>query len=181
MARELRTSAAPPVLRNADLDREAVWQTRVDLAACFRMAAKPGHLFLVNPIGRALAENTARAGQSALEFYKRTVVDEDYNVLALDESGGDRIAAGPRDADIPFTRNHGVLVVGAGIAEAWDDLYYLRGAASGDFDRPADEAGAAGIAARAFRQMMDERRDRARRHLESIKRLLDCEQRECRR
>lgn len=33
------------------------------------------------------------AGQTALKFYGRTVVDEDYNGLALDHSEGERIAA----------------------------------------------------------------------------------------
>jgi len=67
---------SPAVRRNADLDRDAVWQARVDLAACFRMAAKlglhegicnhlsamvPGRddLFLVNPDGYGFHEITA--------------------------------------------------------------------------------------------------------------------------
>ena len=33
------------------------------------------------------------------------------------------------DADIVFLKNHGVMVVGASAAEAWDDLYYLERAA----------------------------------------------------
>jgi ribulose-5-phosphate 4-epimerase/fuculose-1-phosphate aldolase len=262
MAQELRASAAPALLRNTDLDREAVWQARVDLAACFRMAAKlglhegvcnhlsacvPGRddLFLVNPIGWGFGEITASrllvcdfhgnvieghgtpeatafyiharlhlrvpraraafhthmpnatalamlegpplvwASQSALKFYTRTVVDDDYNGLALDESEGDRIAASLGDADIVFVRNHGVLVVGEGIAEAWDDLYYLERAceaqrlalATGRPLKPVRPE----VAARTFRQMMDEGRDSARLHLQSIKRVLDREQPEYRR
>ncbi len=69
------------------------------------------------------------AGQTALKFYGRTVVDEDYNGLALDGTEGDRIAAAMGDADIAFMRNHGVLVTGPSIAAAWDDLYYLERAA----------------------------------------------------
>jgi hypothetical protein len=34
--------AAPALLRNSDLDSEAVRQARIDLAACFRMAARLG-------------------------------------------------------------------------------------------------------------------------------------------
>ena len=45
------------------------------------------------------------AGQTALKFYGRTVVDEDYNGLALDEAEGDRIAASMGEADIAFMRN----------------------------------------------------------------------------
>ncbi len=257
MAQELRPPTAPRVLRNADLDREAVWQARVDLAACFRMAARlglqegvcnhlsamvPGRddLFLVNPIGWAFGEVTASkllicdfhgnvvegsgsveataffiharlhmkvpraraafhthmpnatalamldgpplawAGQSALKFYGRTVVDDDYNGLALDESEGDRIAASLGNADVVFMRNHGVLVVGAGIAEAWDDLYYLERAC--EVQRLAQSTGRAlkpvapEVAARTYAQMMTEGRDSARLHLESIKRVLDAEQ-----
>jgi len=257
MAQELRPSAAPPVLRNTDLDREVVWQARVDLAACFRMAAKlgmhegvcnhlsasvPGRddLFLVNPIGWAFGEVTASrllvcdfngnvieghgapeatafyihgrlhkqvpraraafhthmpnatalamlegppllwAGQSALKFYGRTVVDEDYNGLALDESEGDRIAASLGDADIVFMRNHGVLVVGRSIAEAWDDLYYLERAC--EAQRLALSTGRPlkpvrpDVAERAYRQMLDEGRDSALLHMQSIKRVLDREQ-----
>lgn len=68
-------------------------------------------------------------GQTALKFYGRTAVDEDYNGLALDDAEGDRIASAMGDADILFLKNHGVMIAGATIAEAWDDLYYLERAA----------------------------------------------------
>ncbi len=68
--------SAPAILRNSELDAEAVRAARVDLAACFRMAARlglhegicnhfsfvvPGRddLFLVNPYGWAFSEITA--------------------------------------------------------------------------------------------------------------------------
>ena len=69
------------------------------------------------------------AGQSALKFYGRTVVDENYNGLALDNREGDRIASVLGDNDILFMKNHGVMVCAPTIAEAWDDLYYLERAA----------------------------------------------------
>ena len=77
MAHALSTSAQPLSGHNRpDLQTDAIRQARVDLAACFRMAAKlglhegicnhfsavlPGHddLFLVNPYGRAFSEVTA--------------------------------------------------------------------------------------------------------------------------
>jgi hypothetical protein len=37
-----RHTSAPAVLRNSDLDSEAVRAARIDLAACFRMAARLG-------------------------------------------------------------------------------------------------------------------------------------------
>ncbi len=68
--------AVSPMTRIASLDSPEILQARIDLAACFRMAAKlsmaegicnhfsfvlPGHpqLFLVNPFGLAFAEVTA--------------------------------------------------------------------------------------------------------------------------
>lgn len=195
-----------PASRDRRLDSDAINEARVELAACFQLAALqgfeegvcnhfsavvPGHedLFLVNPYGYAFSEVTASSllicdfdghviagvgkpeatafyiharlhklmlrvkaafhthmpnatalcllegppllwlGQTALKFYGRTAVDENYNGLALDASEGDRIAGTMGDADILFLKNHGVIVAGATIAQAWDDLYYLERAA----------------------------------------------------
>jgi len=76
MAHELRQPAASGRLDSVELDRQALHQARIDLAACFRMAARlgldegicnhfsalvPGRddLFLVNPYGRMFREVTA--------------------------------------------------------------------------------------------------------------------------
>lgn len=254
MAHPLAAPSAPAILRNTDLDREAVWQARVDLAACFRAAAGMGmnegicnhlsamvpgrdDLFLVNPYGWGFHEVTASrlltcdfdgnvvegsgepeataffiharvhknvpraracfhthmphatalamvegpplawAGQTALKFYGRTVVDEHYNGLALDTDEGDRIAASMGDADVVFMRNHGVMVAGPTIAAAWDDLYYLERAceaqilaeSTGRALKPVPEA----MARRTYQQMRQSDGESARLHLESIKRTLD--------
>jgi ribulose-5-phosphate 4-epimerase/fuculose-1-phosphate aldolase len=117
------------------------------------------------------------AGQTALKFHGRTVVDEDYNGLALDNTEGDRIAESLGDtAEIVFMKNHGVLVVGGSIASAWDDLYYLERAceaqrlamATGSALKPVREE----IAARTAAQMREGDGESARLHLESIKRIL---------
>jgi ribulose-5-phosphate 4-epimerase/fuculose-1-phosphate aldolase len=246
-------NAAPAILRNSELDADAVRAARVDLAACFRMAARlgmhegicnhfslvvPGRddLFLVNPYGWAFAEITASrllvcdfagnvvagegvpeatafyiharvhknvpraraafhthmpnatalamlegpplawAGQSALKFYGRTVVDEEYNGLALDEREGDRIAASIGEADIVFMKNHGVMVVGPSAAAAWDDLYYLERAA--EAQRLALSTGRSlkpvppELARRTYEQMREGDGESAVLHLESIKRRL---------
>ena len=246
----------PAILRNSALDHEAVWQARIDLAACFRAAARLGlhegicnhlsamvpgsdELFLVNPYGWGFHEVTASrllicgfdgavlagegkpeatafyiharlhmrlpraraafhthmpnatalamtdgpplawAGQTALKFHGRTVVDDDYNGLALDEAEGDRIAASMGDADIAFMRNHGVMVLGRSIAEAWDDLYYLERACEAQrlalsTGRPLREVPPA-VAAATARQMQGVGPEAAILHLESLKRTLDRE------
>ncbi|WP_295467752.1 aldolase [uncultured Pseudomonas sp.] len=236
-----------------DLDTPAIRQARIDLAACFRMAARlglgegicnhfsfvvPGHddLFLVNPYGLAFAEVTASsllicdftggvvagdgapeatafyihaqlhrlnpqaraafhthmpnatalcllegepfvwAGQTALKFYDRLTVDEDYNGLALDYAEGERIARAAGDAAVVLLKNHGPLVLGPSIAEAWDDLYYLERAAEVQLKAMASgrplKPVAPSIAHAACQQMLQGNADSARLHLESVKRQL---------
>lgn len=247
-AAPLPTHAAPP-----DLDTDAVHQARLELAACFRAAARlglaegicnhfsallPGRddLFLVNPYGLAFEEITASrllvcdlhghvlagqsqpeatafyiharlhlaqprlraafhthmpnatalamlqdpplqfAGQTALKFHGRIAVDDQYNGLALDNAEGDRLAAALGTADVLFMQNHGVMVTGPNIAEAWDDLYYLERAAevqlkamsSGRPLKPiADD-----VARRTHLQMREGDPASARAHLASVMRVL---------
>lgn len=251
MAHELTTAATSSNL--GPIDREALAQARIDLAACFRWAVRlnfeegicnhfsamvPGRddLFLVNPYGLMFREVTASslllcdfdgnvlegegkpeataffiharlhkampraraalhthmpnatalamiegaplswAGQTALKFYGRIVVDEAYNGLALDTHEGDRIAAAMGDADVVFLKNHGVMTVGPTIAGAWDDLYYLERAAevqikalsTGRPLRPVDPE----TARRTAAQIRAGDAESGRLHLESIKRVL---------
>lgn len=126
--------------------------------------------------GASAHDPLAYAGQSALKFLGRVAVDPVYNGLALDAAEGDRIAAAMGDADILFMRNHGVMVTGPSIAEAWDDLYYLERAAevqiralsTGRPLLPVPEA----VARVTARQMRDGDAESARLHLESVKRIL---------
>jgi len=257
MAHGMQHASAPRrAISIEELDTPAIWHARVELAACFRMAARlglhegicnhlsavlPGRddLFLVNPYGYAFEEITASsllicdfhgnviagegvpevtaffiharvhmrkprikvafhthmpnatalamldgpplvwAGQTALKFYGRTAVDPFVYGLALDGAEGDRIAGAIGDADVVFLKNHGVMVVGATIAEAWDDLYYLERAC--EVQRLAQSTGLPlkpidpQTAQKTYAQMRDGDRDSARRHLASVRRLLDRE------
>jgi len=142
--------------------------------ACF-------HTHMPNATALAMLEGPPLvwAGQSALKFYGRTVVDEDYGGLALDTAEGDRIAASIGEADIVFMRNHGIMVLGESVAEAWDDLYYLERAC--EAQRLAMSTGRPlkpvppEMAAKTYAQMRLGDRDSARLHLESIKRILAAE------
>jgi ribulose-5-phosphate 4-epimerase/fuculose-1-phosphate aldolase len=116
------------------------------------------------------------AGQTAMRFHGRIAVDENYNGLALDGREGDRIAASTGDADIVFMKNHGVMVLAATVAEAWDDLYYLERAAQAQVlamstGRPlklVPEETVRHVAA----QEAAGRASSAAQHLESMKRIL---------
>ena len=68
--------------------------------------------------------------QNACRFYGRTAYDRDYSGMALDDHEGARVASllGD-DKSVLFLGNHGVLVVGETVADAFDELYYLEKAA----------------------------------------------------
>jgi len=253
MAHAFEVAASPAGIDRATFDSPAIRQARIDLAACFRMAARlgmgegicnhfsvvvPGHddLFMVNPYGVAFCEVTASsllicdfegrvlagegrpeataffihaplhrlnpraraafhthmpnatalcllegdpfvwAGQTALKFYNRLVADEAYHGLALDVTEGERIAGTAGEADVVMLKNHGPLVLGPTIAEAWDDLYYLERAAEVQLKAMASGRAlkpvAVDIARAASQQMLDGNAESARLHLESVKRQL---------
>lgn len=116
--------------------------------------------------------------QNALRFHGRVAYEEAYNGLALDMQEGERLAGKLRDADVLFLANHGVIVRGPSVAQAFDDLYYLERAcllqltaqASGKRLRIVPQE----IAAHTARQMAGES-SQALLHLEALKRILDRE------
>ena len=118
------------------------------------------------------------ASQTSLKFYGRVAYDDAYNGLALDEAEGDRMCAELGDAEILFLANHGIIVTGDSIANAFDDLYYLERAAM--LQVTAMQTGRSlrivpqEIAAMTGRQMAEES-DQARLHFEALKRMLDRE------
>ncbi len=68
--------------------------------------------------------------QNACRFHNRIAYDRNYAGMALDDAEGERVARllGD-DKSVLFLGNHGVIVVGESVAEAFDELYYLEKAA----------------------------------------------------
>jgi ribulose-5-phosphate 4-epimerase/fuculose-1-phosphate aldolase len=64
--------------------------------------------------------------QAALRFEDDVAYDDRYNGLVREAAEGDRIAAALGDKRVLFLANHGVLVVGRSVAEAFEDLYFLE-------------------------------------------------------
>ncbi len=68
--------------------------------------------------------------QNACRFHNRIAYDRNYAGMALDDTEGERVASLlGADKSVLFLGNHGVLVVGETVAEAFDELYYLEKAA----------------------------------------------------
>jgi ribulose-5-phosphate 4-epimerase/fuculose-1-phosphate aldolase len=100
-------------------------------AAIHRLADKTCVLHTHMPYATALTLTVDRAldtclSQNAMRFHGRVAADAHYNGLALDASEGERIARAMRGSDVVFLGNHGVVVCGARIDHAFDDLYYLE-------------------------------------------------------
>ena len=64
--------------------------------------------------------------QNALRFHDDIAYDDTYNGLVVDNAEGDRLARVLGGKRVLFLANHGVIVVGSSVAEAFDALYYLE-------------------------------------------------------
>jgi ribulose-5-phosphate 4-epimerase/fuculose-1-phosphate aldolase len=114
--------------------------------------------------------------QNAFRYWNRIAYDDAYAGVALSAEEGDRMCRAMGDSDILFLRNHGVIVSGPTVAEAYDDLYYLERAAlvqvlAMQTGRPLHNIDAA-LAEHTANQIADGSQQ-ALLHFESLKRLLD--------
>ena len=64
--------------------------------------------------------------QNALRFHDDIAYDDTYNGLVVDTREGDRLASVLGAKRVLFLANHGVVVVGPTVAEAFDLMYYLE-------------------------------------------------------
>jgi ribulose-5-phosphate 4-epimerase/fuculose-1-phosphate aldolase len=64
--------------------------------------------------------------QNALRFHDDIAYDDTYNGLVVDNAEGDRLARALGSKRVMFLANHGVIVVGPSVAEAFDLMYYLE-------------------------------------------------------
>ncbi|MBV9112317.1 MAG: class II aldolase/adducin family protein [Hyphomicrobiales bacterium] len=74
---------------------------------------------LADPELKPIDQNTAR-------FYKRTHIDLGFGGIADDKEEGERLARALGNKTVMIMGNHGVLVAGNTVAEAFDDLYFLE-------------------------------------------------------
>jgi ribulose-5-phosphate 4-epimerase/fuculose-1-phosphate aldolase len=118
--------------------------------------------------------------QNALRFADDIAYDDEYNGLVVDDAEGDRLARVLGDRRVLFLANHGVLVVGETVAEAFDALYYLERAcrlqvlarATGLPLRPVRPE----VVRATYRMILADTPKYAGAHFEALKRLLDREQ-----
>jgi len=66
------------------------------------------------------------AVQSALTFHDDIAYDDTYNGLAFDAAEGERLALALGDKSVLMMANHGVIVVGESVPQAFARLYFLE-------------------------------------------------------
>ena len=121
------------------------------------------------------------AGQTALGFYEEISYEADYNGLAFDHTEGERLARALGSKSVLLMRNHGVLVVGETVAQAFERLYFLERAAmaqvlalsTGRALRLVPDAVVRATAAQFKSGTTVGGRERVDLHFEALKRLLD--------
>jgi ribulose-5-phosphate 4-epimerase/fuculose-1-phosphate aldolase len=122
--------------------------------------------------------------QNALRFHDDIAYDDVYNGLVVDNAEGDRLARVLGGKRVMFLANHGVIVVGATVAEAFDAMYYLERACrlqvlarsmmanSGGKFRPVRPE----VIEQTYKMICADTPKYAGAHFEALKRILDREE-----
>jgi ribulose-5-phosphate 4-epimerase/fuculose-1-phosphate aldolase len=122
--------------------------------------------------------------QNALRFHDDIAYDDTYNGLVVDNAEGDRLARALGNKRVMFLANHGVIVVGPSVAEAFDLMYYLERACrlqvlarsalgnSGGKFRPVRPE----VVEQTYRMILADTPKYALAHFEALKRILDREE-----
>jgi ribulose-5-phosphate 4-epimerase/fuculose-1-phosphate aldolase len=124
------------------------------------------------------------AVQSALGFYEDIAYDVGYNGLAFDQSEGERMARVLGDKSVLILGNHGALVVGETVSQAFERLYFLERAcqvqvlalSTGRSLHILPETVVKSTVAQFSSGGKVGGRDRADLHFDALKRLLDRQQ-----
>jgi ribulose-5-phosphate 4-epimerase/fuculose-1-phosphate aldolase len=85
------------------------------------------HMPFASALTRLEEPRIEAIGQTEIAFLDCVAYDQQYTGLAFDPGEGERLAGvlGPKNK-VLFMANHGVLVVGETVAEAYDRLFYLE-------------------------------------------------------
>jgi ribulose-5-phosphate 4-epimerase/fuculose-1-phosphate aldolase len=122
--------------------------------------------------------------QNALRFYDDIAYDDIYNGLVVDTAEGDRLARAMGSKRVMFLANHGVIVVGPSVAEAFDLMYYLERACRLQVLARSVVTNSGGklravrsdVIQSAYKLMLADAPKYAAAHFEALKRILDREE-----
>jgi len=141
------------------------------------------HMPYATALGMLAQWRLESASQTAIGFHD-DIAYVDYNGLALDHAEGERMARALGTRSVLILRNHGVLVIGESLPQAFERLYFLERACQvqllalstghrlGVLPEPIVRA----TLAQFERCTSVGGQDRAQLHFEALKRLLDRQQ-----
>jgi ribulose-5-phosphate 4-epimerase/fuculose-1-phosphate aldolase len=122
----------PSSLQAADAPDPTAWYLHAGLHARLPQARCIMHLHSKYATALAcLADCTMYPiDMNTMRFHGRVALDNAFQGMALSEAEGERVAQLlGADKSVLLMANHGVLVIGQSIAEAFDELYYFERAA----------------------------------------------------
>ena len=168
----------PEAMRRPDAPDPTAWAIHGQLHATVPSARCVLHVHPAHATALAALEDLSMPpiDQNTARFFDRVAVDRDYGGFADNEEEGRRIAACLGDRKVLLMANHGVLVVGTSVAEAFDTLYY--------FERACQTLMIALASGRALRVLPDDIAEKTARgwedypgwaeaHLGELKQVLD--------
>ena len=119
------------------------------------------------------------ADQNACRFYDNISYLDKYEGLVLDEETAHPIGKAMVDADVLFLANHGIIVTGNSIYEAWESLYYLERACRAQILSMSIGGNLKIINGQIAKKVSDQVKEEAKgdsanayRHFEALKRIL---------
>jgi len=138
------------------------------------------HMPYATALGMVAGGCLETASQSAIGFHGN-IAYVDYNGLALDFAEGERLARALGGKPVGMLRNHGVLVTGSSVPEAFERLYFLERACQVQVLALATGKPLGVLPEPVVRSTLEQfahcgsvgGQDRAQLHFEALKRMLD--------
>lgn len=119
------------------------------------------------------------ADQNACRFYNNINYLDEYEGLVLDKHTASSIGNAMIEVDILFLANHGIIVTGNNIYDAWESLYYLERACRAQIVSMSMGNNLKIINGQIAKKVSDQIREEAKtesansyRHFEALKRVL---------
>ena len=151
-------------IHNANKKNKCVMHTHMESALAITMIEK----------GRLLM-----ADQNACRFYNNITYLDEYEGLVLDKHTAKPIGDSMKESDVLFLSNHGIIVTGNNVYEAWESLYYLEKACRAQILAMSLGKKIKSINGQIAKKVSDQVKEEASgesansfRHFEALKRLL---------
>lgn len=175
----------PETLKGPNAPDPTAWYIHGRLHALLPQARCVMHLHPKHATALAALEDSTLhpIDQNTMRFYGRVAIDEAFGGMALSDEEGDRLAGLLGDKPVALLGNHGVLVVGPSVAQAFDEMYYFERACETQMTALATgmrlRIAADNVAKLTAQQWLDYPH-LADDHLDEVKAILDAEEPEYR-